>query len=188
MRYLIFALLNFQLAHAAVTVAVSPANSSTRVAGGTKSFTALVSGATNKAVTWSVNGIPNGNAIFGQISSSGGYTAPATVPPANTVTITAVSAADQTAGGSTALTLLNPVPAIQSVAPSQVNINLPFLLNVTGTGFVPASKVVLGGTALKTGFISSTQLKCSGVTSAASGARTIPSCCRPSPSMPPTTS
>jgi len=180
MRPLIFALLSLQLVHAAVTVTVSPASPSIR-AGGTKPFTAQVSGTTNHAVTWSVNGIPGGNTVFGQIGSSGGYTAPSTVPSENILTITAVSGADQTASGSTTVTLLNPVPAIQSASPGEVNINAPFLLIVTGTGFVPSSKVALAGTALKTGFISSTQLKCSGMTSAAVGSNLALTVANPDP-------
>jgi len=102
MRLLIFALLSLQLVHAAVTVTVSPAASSI-LAGGTKPFTAQVSGATNHAVTWSVNGIPGGNRVFGHINSSGVYTAPPTVPSDNIVTVTAVSGADHSASGSARL-------------------------------------------------------------------------------------
>ena len=43
-------------------------------------FTATVTGTTNTAVTWSVNGVAGGNSTVGTISTSGAYTAPATAP------------------------------------------------------------------------------------------------------------
>ena len=66
----------------------------------TVQFTATVSGTTNTAVTWQVNGVPGGNSTVGTISSDGLYTAPAVQPNPSTVTITAVSQADPTKSGS----------------------------------------------------------------------------------------
>ena len=61
------------------------------------SFTATVSGTSNTAVTWSVNGVANGNDTYGTITASGGqYTAPATITTTVTETITATAAADTT--------------------------------------------------------------------------------------------
>ena len=68
--------------------------------GTTVQFTATVSGTTNTAVTWQVNGVPGGNSTVGTISSDGLYTAPAVQPNPSTVTITAVSQADPTKSGS----------------------------------------------------------------------------------------
>jgi hypothetical protein len=72
------------------SVTVSPADSST-TAGSTVEFTATVTGTTNTAVTWSVNGVAGGNSTMGSISSSGGYTAPTTAPVPPTVVVTATS-------------------------------------------------------------------------------------------------
>lgn len=53
----------------------------------------------NNAVTWSVNGIPGGDAVNG-IINGGGYVAPSAIPPTNPVTITATSVQDPTKSGS----------------------------------------------------------------------------------------
>jgi hypothetical protein len=80
----------------------------------TKTFSATVQGsATNKAVTWQVNGVTGGSATTGIISTSGLYTAPhsiasSLVPATNapiTVTITAVSKANATFSGNAIVTL-----------------------------------------------------------------------------------
>ena len=60
----------------------------------TKQFTASVSGTSNTAVNWSVSGSGCSGAACGTVSSSGLYTAPASVPNPATVTVTATSAAD----------------------------------------------------------------------------------------------
>jgi DNA-binding beta-propeller fold protein YncE len=60
------------------TIAVSPA-SATVLLGTSFQFLSSASGS-NNAVQWSVNGVPNGNATVGTISSTGLYTAPASRP------------------------------------------------------------------------------------------------------------
>jgi serine protease len=90
------------VAHVAITVMPS---SALVVAGTSHSFVASVMNTSNTAVTWSVNGIPGGNHAVGIISSSGVYTAPATVPSPATVTVAAVSMADSTRSGSAQVTV-----------------------------------------------------------------------------------
>ena len=90
-----------------VTVAVSP-TSATLAPGATQSFVASVSGATNTAVTWSVNGINGGNATVGTISTSGAYTAPAAVPSPATVTVRATSVASTSASAQASVTIASP--------------------------------------------------------------------------------
>jgi len=82
-----------------ITVTVAP-QSPTAVVDQTVAFQATVTGTTNTAVTWEVNGIAGGNSTVGTISTSGTYTAPATVPNPSTVTVSAVSQADKTKSGS----------------------------------------------------------------------------------------
>src|SRR5689334_9321827 len=77
----------------AVSVTVNP--SSVTVASGTvfSAFVATVTGATNTAVTWMVDGAGGGNSTAGTIDASGHYTAPAV---AGNHTVTAESVADPT--------------------------------------------------------------------------------------------
>jgi len=92
----------------AVLLAVCPASSSVMVGSGSQTFTASVANTTNSAVAWEVNSIVGGNATVGTISTSGVYTAPATVPSPSTVTVEAVSAADQTVMSSTNVAITSP--------------------------------------------------------------------------------
>src|SRR6516165_5723582 len=71
---------------AQVSVAISP-SSLTTVTNATEVFTATVSGTTNTAVLWEVNGVQGGNASTGVISTTipetaneALYLAPATIP------------------------------------------------------------------------------------------------------------
>jgi YD repeat-containing protein len=59
-------------------------------------FQARWDGSPTTAVTWRVNGIPGGSTTVGTISAAGVYTAPASMPPDPTVTVTAVRTADPT--------------------------------------------------------------------------------------------
>jgi hypothetical protein len=91
-----------------ISVGVSPATASVHV-GGTQQFTGYAVGSTNNAITWQVNGVSGGGTATGTINAMGLYTAPATLPmTGNTVTITAVSQADQTKSASSAVTLASP--------------------------------------------------------------------------------
>jgi phosphatidylinositol-3-phosphatase len=76
-----------------VSVTISPVSGNV-IVGSTEQFTATVTGASNTAVTWNVNGIAGGNSSDGTISNAGLYTAPSTVPPAAMVQVSVVSQAD----------------------------------------------------------------------------------------------
>ena len=148
-----------------VTVAVSPSSANVRI-GATQSFSATVTGSTNTSVTWQVNGVEGGSAATGTINSSGLYIAPTTVPSSNIVTVGAVSSADATASGSSAVTLQNPVPVLTSIAPASVPAGA-FAITVNGSGFVSGGQVLLEGSPLATTFVSSTQLTATGNESSA---------------------
>jgi uncharacterized protein (DUF1800 family) len=90
-----------------VTVAVSP-TSVALAPGATQAFGATVTGSTNTAVAWSVNGIAGGNATVGTISAGGLYTAPAAVPSPTTVTVRATSAASTAASAQASVTIAAP--------------------------------------------------------------------------------
>jgi len=90
-----------------VSIAVAPTTASV-VAGKTQQFSATVSGSSNTAVSWEVNGITGGNSSTGTINSSGLYTAP-TVSSTLSVTVTAVSSADNSKTANAAVTV-SPAP------------------------------------------------------------------------------
>src|SRR5438874_570703 len=86
-----------------VSVSISPTSASVQV-GQSKQFTATISGTTNTAVNWLVNGGLGGNSTVGTISSAGLYTAPSSVP-GNSVTVTAQSAYDSTSSANATVTV-----------------------------------------------------------------------------------
>jgi hypothetical protein len=93
-------------------VTVTPGTSSLR-GGQAQQFTASVTGTTNTAVNWSVN------PAVGSISGAGLYTPPSLISTAQTVKVTATSAAD-TAVSSSATVQLNPVSVSVSSPSSSV--------------------------------------------------------------------
>ncbi|MFN7920366.1 MAG: malectin domain-containing carbohydrate-binding protein [Bryobacteraceae bacterium] len=101
---------------ATVTVGVTPA-SVTLQAGKTQQFTAAVSGSTNQSVTWSLS---SSLANPGTVSSTGLYTAPASVTQAGAVTVKATSAASSTASATATVNLATAVST--SVSPKSTTI------------------------------------------------------------------
>jgi hypothetical protein len=102
-----------------ISVSLSPL-SATLNFGQRQTFTPTVSNTTNTALSWTVNGIPNGNAAVGQvclqnsspcqapaIPFSGGvdYLAPSALPATNPMTLTATSAADATRSATAIITI-----------------------------------------------------------------------------------
>lgn len=150
---------------AVVQVSVSPTTASIR-AGDTYQFTAIVSGASNPNVTWSVNNTPGGNSAYGTITSFGVYTAPSGLPTTNQTTVMATSAADSTARGVSDVTLLNPTPVLSAISPSSVPAG-NFTISVAGSKFVSGSQVLFGSTPLQTNVVSASQLTASGSASSA---------------------
>jgi IPT/TIG domain len=144
----------------AVKVAVMPPSANVR-AGAPQQFMASVTGTSNTAVSWSVNGVAGGNAGAGIINSAGQYIAPQTLPNPNTVMVAATSAADTTAKGSATATLLNPTPILNNISPSTIN-GGNFTLTITGSNFVNGAKVALAGVPLATTFVNATQLTATG--------------------------
>jgi hypothetical protein len=67
--------------------------------GTTQTFNATVTGTTNTAVNWQVNGVAGGNATFGTISAAGLYSAPSSLPSPATIAVKAISQANSSAFG-----------------------------------------------------------------------------------------
>src|SRR5947207_13714037 len=59
-------------------------------------------------VDWSVNGVIGGDAVYGTVSTTGLYRAPATVPADNAVTVRATSTVDPTNFDSVTITITQP--------------------------------------------------------------------------------
>jgi hypothetical protein len=79
-----------------VSVKLSPISSTIGV-GANRQLNATVSGSTNHGVTWTVNGIANGNATYGTVDPTTQlYFAPASVPNLSSFKIVATSKADKT--------------------------------------------------------------------------------------------
>jgi hypothetical protein len=117
-----------------VNVNVSPATA-TLAANHRVTLSAQANGTSNTSVNWSVNGVPGGNATFGQICVVGSspcqtvtnttapqvdYVAPGAIPSPNPVSATAASAADSTKSGSAQITVINHV--LVSVQPGAVTL------------------------------------------------------------------
>ena len=139
----------------AVSVTVAPSGVSVAITQRT-TLTPTVTNTPNTAVTWTVNGIPNGNAILGQIcqpasvpciapagpaSGSVDFLAPDSVPSSNPVNVTAISAADPTRSGTAIVIITGPSgvtsvsisPPFAFVAPSTATLSQErFVAAVTG--------------------------------------------------------
>jgi hypothetical protein len=114
-------------ANAAISVSLAPGTTTLTISQ-SQQLKATVSGSSNTAITWSLA------PAIGSISSSGLYTAPASIATAQTVVVTANSVADSTRSA-TAMVTLKPVavsltPATVSLTPSQ---NQTFTASVSGT-------------------------------------------------------
>jgi hypothetical protein len=141
-----------------ISVTVSP-QIATITVGNTLQFTARVTGTSNPAVAWNINGIAGGNPEVGLINSNGLYTAPPVPPFPNVITVTAASKANLTHTGSASATIVNPSPALSSLFPNIVDAgSSDTTVTVSGTGFAQQSVVTVGNTPLTTTFGSPSQL------------------------------
>ena len=99
----------------AITITMAPTTATLQL-NATKAFAATVTGSTNTAVTWSVNGVGGGSSTYGTINGAGLYTAPASLPAATNVIVRATSVANPTAYAQATVTLtaiqVPPVPMV----------------------------------------------------------------------------
>ena len=126
--------------------------------GSTATFTATVSNLSSNAVTWSVNGVAGGNSTVGIISGAGVYTPPATIPAANPVTISAASVVSPAVAGTAQVSIWNPLPAVTAATATPVS-GTSYTLEVTGSNFINGAQIQVGGSAVSTTFVSSTDLQ-----------------------------
>jgi hypothetical protein len=141
-------------------ITLSLTGATTVTLGNSSQYAATVTGSTNKAVTWSVNGVVGGSATLGAISAAGRYTAPAKAPGSSKVTITATSQADPTVAQSLAVALAAPAPppitlTLTGAATVTLGTSSQYVATVTGSsaGVTWSVNGVAGGNAT-TGSIS----------------------------------
>ena len=105
---------------------------------------------TNRTITWS-----SSNPSVVSVSGSGLVQAAATGSATITASIEGVN-------GSLALSVNNPAPSVTSLAPNSIAVgSAAFQLNVTGSGFVPASVVVFNGQDRATTYVDGSTLRAS---------------------------
>ena len=154
------------VASTVISVAISPQTISVH-AGDVQNFTANVTGSSDTSVKWDVNNT-GGTSVVGYMTAQGHYIAPLTVPNPNTVTVTATSNADPSKAASSNVTLVNPIPVASALNPTNIAVG-PFLLTITGKGFVAGATVNFGGQALPTIYVSPTELDATGSAATAGG-------------------
>lgn len=149
----------------AVSVTVAPSGVSVAITQRT-TLTPTVTGTSNTAVSWTVNGVPNGNSTLGQIcqpasvpcaaptgpaSGSVDFLAPAAVPSSNPVNVNATSAADPTRSGTSIVIITGPTgatsvsisPQFAFIAPSTATLSQQrFVATVTGNSNTSVSWAV----------------------------------------------
>jgi uncharacterized protein (DUF1800 family) len=152
-------------------------------AGATQTFTASLT----TPLTWTVSGVIGGNATTGTIDMAGNYTAPSSVPAANTVTIEAAETSNQSVTSSSVVTLWNPIPQISSVSPSQFSLG-PISLAISGSAFVNGATVSFAGSNLSTTFVSSTRLTATGTATSSELGSVVVEVTNPDPGSSPSNS
>jgi len=105
----------------AVSVSISPQTSSALL-GNSQTFVSTLTGATNAAVTWSVDGVTGGSAATGTVSTQGVYTAPPDLPATPAVQVTATSVADPTKSATAEITITSDIAI--AIAPPSASIEL----------------------------------------------------------------
>jgi uncharacterized protein (DUF1800 family) len=156
----------------AISVTVQPSSLTVHL-GDHPTFTARVAGTSNQAVSWTINGIPNGNAAIGTITSAGVYTPPVTLG-AQSLTVVASSAVDHSKTATASITLQNAVPTLSSLTTStgenKIVTGKTFALAVSGTNFLSSTSASLDdGTSLTVSFVSSSALTVTGTSFSAGG-------------------
>ncbi len=131
---------NIGLTKSTIPVRVSVLPTTAQVAvNGTQPFTANVTGTSDTAVTWTVNGVNGGNATVGTVTTLGLYSAPALVPIPPTVTVTATSQANTNASASASVRVIGTTtaPTVTTSSPASLvtsnSATLPGTVNPNGS-------------------------------------------------------
>lgn len=137
--------------------------------GSTRQLSAYVPLSPN-TVVWSVNGVNGGNATHGTVSSNGLYSAPASAPADNVVTVRATSTAYPNISGAVSITIVQPTPWVWNVNPSSFPAG-QVTITIGGSNLRPDSIVKVNGVTFAPTFVSSTSMKAAGL---ATGSGKVP--------------
>jgi uncharacterized protein (DUF1800 family) len=155
-------------------IKLTPATLDVRAAAkpSTQTFSVNESGAPHTPTyAWALTGASGVTGSLGSITSKGVYTPPAVPPVPNTVTVTVTDSANSLSATAT-LTVLDPVPAISSLSPYNVNTGLAYTVDIIGSNFMPSYQVMLGTTQVTTAkFVSSTDIQITGTSTATAGTK-----------------
>ena len=124
-------------------------NTGTAALASTVTMSDVVTGSKVTGVNWSVTGA-------GSISTSGVYTAPATMPSSSAVTITAALSSNPAITASYSLNLLDPAPVLTSASVPQLAAGATTAVTLYGTGFVPSTTFTVTGGTIATTYQSTT--------------------------------
>jgi uncharacterized protein (DUF1800 family) len=156
-----------------VVLTLQPSNGSDVRVANQLSFGLTVNGTNHTGVTLQVNGVPGGNAQWGTaVSNTDGsitYTAPPVIPvstviPAypNVVQLTITSVDNPAVSISQNISVLNPIPILNSASPMNFNVGPPSTtVVVTGQSFINGAQVLANGSPVPTTFNSGNQLTAS---------------------------
>ena len=119
-----------------VAVSISPTDVTIAIKG-QQQFTAKVTGTSNAAVTWKVSGTGCVSGSCGTITSSGLYTAPATIPNPSLAKVTATSVAVPTKSASATIVIQSAASVKVTVSPATVQVSTgkqqQFSATITGS-------------------------------------------------------
>jgi len=142
----------------AQSITISPGYTTVGV-NGTVQYSAIVTGLSSAAVTWSVNSVKGGNSTNGTITTGGLYTAPSKIP-AGGITVSAVGSDNKTSA--IVYVAVEPVgPSISAISLNPIPVG-SYTVTLTGTGFQKGAIVTTGGVNLSTTFVNSSTLKAAG--------------------------
>lgn len=147
-----------------VVLTLQPGNGTDVRVSNTLNLGLTVSGTNHTGVTLQVNGVAGGNAQVGTATAladgSINYTAPAVVPtPSNVVQLTIASIDNPAVSINQNISVLNPIPILNSATPTTLNVGPPSTTVVlTGQSFISGAQVLVNGSPVTTTFNSGTQL------------------------------
>jgi uncharacterized protein (DUF1800 family) len=180
-----FASIAFGATAAAPTIKLSPATAQLRV-GEHRTINAATTEITKPAtVIWKVVSTAasstgsHGTLLGGDNDAV--YTAPGAVPNPNTVLVQGTYSVDSKVFATAAITILSPLPTITSLSDSTINTGLAYAIEITGTNFDAASKVLFDGVVVPSKFVSGA-LIVTGKSTAAAGAKILVTVSNPGPS------